>query len=302
MAFHVPDKHLSLFDEVCERFRVLLKKRVITGIDEEVLDRWLDNFKTDAERYFAACVLGRLTFRSKSMIDSSIDQMLHSVLPTDLRRHGLFPHPDIETFLHYLQQYDATPSIRFVGIDGSRETDTGKSGPVMIRHYKRHAQINDSLTCRPDALSDLPEHVRCLIFIDDMLGTGKQFERFAKDNGLAEKQRIHMVYSPLIAFKSGLNHLQKKCPWLTVLPIEILDERHRFFCESAVHSGLWAVDDTNTVLDARTFFDTLAKKRDIPASTKHGLDLLLAFEDATPNNSLSVLWASSGKWTKLLTR
>ena len=302
MTFSVPEKHYSLYHEVQQRFRVLLKKRVVTGIDEETLDCWLANFTTEEERYFAACVLGRLTFRSKSMIESSIDQLLHCVLPTYLRQKGLFPHADIDSFLSSIQRDDPTHSIRFVGVDGSKENDTGKSGVVMIRHYKRRAGIHKGITSRPDALDRLPPHVNCLVFIDDMLGTGRQFDTFAKTHALAEKSTIHMVYCPLVAFHDGLSALSKSCPWLTVLPLEVLTERHQFFCESTQTPGIWAVDETNTVADARGFYDRLTTKRGIPKSTRHGLDLLLGFEDATPNNSLSVLWASSESWATLLTR
>lgn len=45
MAFHVPDANYGLL--VLERFRVLLKKSAITGIDETRLDRWISNFRTD---------------------------------------------------------------------------------------------------------------------------------------------------------------------------------------------------------------------------------------------------------------
>ncbi|SEQ55250.1 hypothetical protein SAMN03159444_01924 [Pseudomonas sp. NFACC02] len=302
MSFHVPEKHESLFSEVQQRFRMLLKRRIVTGIDEETLDCWLANFRTDEERYFAACVLGRLTFRSKSMIDSSIDQLLNCVLPTYLRQKGLFPYDDIESFLESIQKDDPAHFIRFVGVDGSRQHDTGKSGVVVIRHYKRRARIPKSITTRPDALGDLPAHVKCVVFLDDMLGTGKQFDTFAKTHVLAEKSEVHLVYCPLVAFEKGLGKLGESCPWLTVLPIEILTERHQFFCESSQKVGLWAVDEINTVADARGFYDRLAGKRGIPKTTRHGLDLLLGFEDSTPNNSLSVLWASSENWQNLLTR
>lgn len=302
MTFRVPEKNYTLYDVVQERFRVLLKKGVITGIDENTLDCWLDNFRTDEERYFAACVLGRLIFRSKSMIESSIDHTLQCVLPAYLRRQDLYPHNDIESFLKSMQQNNPASPICFIGVDGSGPHDTGKSGVVMIRHYKRHARIDKSITCRPDNISRLPEHIRCLIFIDDMLGTGKQFEGFAKEHGLAEKQGIHMVYCPQIAFQKGVDHLREKCPWLTVLPTEILNERHQFFSASTNKAGIWAVDEVNTVDDAKSFFRELATRHAIPTSTRYSLDLLLGFEDATPNNTLSALWASSDSWAKLLTR
>ncbi|HCF9476681.1 hypothetical protein [Pseudomonas aeruginosa] len=302
MAFHVPDESYDLLADVLGRFRVLLKKQVITGLDEAQLDRWLGNFKTEEEQYFAACVLGRLIYRSNAMIDSAIDHLLHCTLPTYLRQHHLFPHDDIESFLTALSAQNRGYHIRFVGVDGSKDSDTGKSGALIIRRYKQHAGINKLSTCRPDKLNELPGHVSCLVFVDDMLGTGKQFEDFAKELGLAEKKGLRIFYCPLIAHAKGLERLRDTCPWLTVLPIEIFDERHQFFCESADSPGLWKVDESNTVEDARTFYDALALKHGLPATKKFGLDLLLGFEHSTPNNSLSLLWADSDTWTPLLTR
>lgn len=302
MAFHVPDSNYGLLEDVLERFRVLLKKSAITGIDETRLDRWISNFRTDEEHYLAACMLNRLIFRSQAMIDSSIDHLLHCLLPTHLRKIGHFPHPDIESFLEVLQLNDSDYPIRIVGVDGSRAFDTGKSGAVIIRQYKRRAGISKFLTCRPDALGELSKKVRCLVFVDDMLGTGTQFDRFAKEHALHEKEGVHIVYCPLIAHVEGLKTLKDNCPWLTVLPVEIFDGQHNFFCELKDHPGIWGVDGVNTVDDVKGFYNQIAAKHEIPKLGKFGLGLVLGFEHSTPNNSLSMLWASSGKWAALLTR
>ncbi|HDS1795054.1 MULTISPECIES: hypothetical protein [Pseudomonas] len=301
MPFHVPDRHYSLYNDVARRFRSMLQRGVITGTEESTLDRWLDNFQSEEELYFAARILERLIFRSQGMIESSIDQLLHCVLPAYLRQWQLYSHPSIEVFLEALGESNGSYPLRFVGVDGNKASDTGKSGVVIIRHYKRHARINKSITCRPDRLNTLPEDVRCLVFVDDMLGTGKQFKDFVRDNKLAEMKGIHMVYCPFVAFHKGVEEL-KKFPWLTVLPIEVLDARHQFFSESANTPGLWAVDGINTAADTREFYDQLAKDKGIPGTTRHGLDLVLGFEHSTPNNSLSLLWAESENWTPLFRR
>ncbi len=302
MAFHVPEKNTELYREVRQRFKILLKKRIITGIDEDALDLWLANFRGDTEQYFAASVLSRLTFRSRSMIESSIDHALHCLLPPALRKQGLFPHADIESFLTALQKPDSKSPIRFVAVDGHRERDAGKSGPVVIRRY-RHANINTDHMCRLEHIQGLQPHVNCIVFVDDMLGTGKQFEKFAKTHKLESQQsRWHMIYCPLVAFHSGVDHLQQVCPWLQVLPIETLNDSHKFFCGHKDDPGLWAVDAENTVDDARAFYENLTSGRGIPSFTQHGLELLLGFEDSAPNNTLSVLWANSDDWTSLLKR
>lgn len=301
MPFHVPDRHYSLYSEVERRFKGMLQRGVITGTEESTLDCWLDNFQSDEELYFAARVLERLIFRSQSMIESSIDQMLHCMLPTFLRKQGLYSHLSIEAFLEALAEQNSSYPLRFVGVDGQKAFDTGKSGAVIIRHYKRHARINKILTCRPDKLHPLSEQVKCLVFVDDMLGTGKQFKDFVRDNKLEELKGVHMVYCPFVAFRKGVEALDKY-PWLTVLPIEVLEARHQFFSESVETPGLWAIDETNTAADARAFYDQLATSKGIPPTTRHGLDLVLGFEHSTPNSSLSLLWAGSDNWTPLFKR
>ena len=67
-------------------------------------------------------------------------------------------------------------------------------------------------------------------------------------------------------------------------------------------SGIWQVDESNTVDDAKAFYNNLAIRNNIPKSTKYSLELALGFEFSTPNNALSMLWASSGQWTALLKR
>lgn len=303
MAFHVPNANDGLLEAVLGRFRVLLKKGAITGIDETKLDRWISNFRTNEERYLAACMLNRLIYRSQAMIDSSIDYLLHCLLPTYLRGIGQFPYADIESFLEALQQDNRNYPLRIVGVDGRRAFDTGKSGAVIIRQYKRRAGISKFLTCRPDALdNELSKNVKCVVFVDDMLGTGIQFDTFAKEHALDQKEGIHIAYCPLVAHANGLGKLKLSCPWLTVLPVEVFDGQHDFFCELEGHPGIWCVDGVNTVFDVKEFYNQITTRHQIPKLKEFNLGLVLGFEHSTPNNSLSMLWASSDKWAALLTR
>lgn len=51
----------------------------------------------------------------------------------------------------------------------------------------------------------------------------------------------------------------------------------------------WAWDEVNLVTDVRVHVSTLATNAGIPPATRYSLDLLIAFEHATPNNTLSLL-------------
>jgi hypothetical protein len=183
------------------------------------------------------------------------------------------------------------------------ETTRGQSGGVMIRQFKRHLNVAKALLCRPERLEELPTTVKVLVFIDDLVGTGRQFKTFSKHYKLEEHANSRsLVYCPLLAFDQGLEKLHEALPWLHILPVETLDESHQFFrgCDTA--PLLWGVDKVNTVQDVRDHVSELCQRNGIPPRTRHCLDLLVAFEHAVPNNSVPMLSIKSARWQPLFDR
>jgi len=302
LGFHVPPAHEGLYDQVVSRFRMLLRRRVVTGIHDMQLNLWLNNFSSAEEQYLAARVLENLSYRSQAMVTSAIHHVFECVLPCELRRRGIGDFADVGAFVGSLKSGDVGHPLRFVAVDGSHEQTPGKSGSVIIRQFQRDG-VSKALTCKPDNLGKLPATVKCLVFVDDMLGTGKQFTTFAQHYKLDAYAKSHaVVYCPLIAHQKGLDALAAKFPWLTLLPVEIFGEAHQFYRAAAAAPARWAVDGVNLVDDVQAFVKELSLKRKIPATTKHALNLLLGFEHATPNNSLPLLYAESAHWNFLLKR
>ena len=304
MSFFVPEQHAGLFDEVTHRFRLLIRKQVISTIDEIDLDNWLSNFVTDEDQYLAARLLDGLMFRSRAMIHSSIDQLLQCILPGQLRNWGAYGHSSIEDFLSSLAAGDSSYPVRFVAIEHTyANEEPGKSGSVLIRHFRQHAQIAKSLTCRPEAIASLPETAKVLVFVDDLVGSGKQFGKFAKYHKLAEQTGVRkLIYCPLIAYQGGLETIARDHAWLTLSPVEVVNSKHCFYCPQTGNSILWAADEENLVEDVRSHVNDLATANGIPAATKFSLDLLVGFEHSTPNNTIPLLWARSDKWHPLFNR
>lgn len=304
MSFFVPVKHLGLFDDVTQRFRGLIRKQVISSIDEMRLDAWLGNFVSDEDRYLAAHILNGLIFRSKAMIESSFDQLLQCVLPSQLHKWDCYGHKYIEDFLASLRADDDGHPVRFVAVDLTCATDEpGKSGVHLIRQFRQHIRVSKKLLCRPENVSKLPDTVKVLVFIDDIVGTGKQFAKFSQFHNLeAQAAKRKLFFSPLIAYQDGLDKLAAQHPWLTIKPIEIFNSEHCFCCPCSSDQTLWALDEENRVADVQTHIKKIARAGAIPGTTKYGLDLLIGFEHATPNNTLPMLWADSDKWRPLFNR
>jgi hypothetical protein len=302
LVFHVPPASEELYEQVVSRFRMLLRRGVITGITGVRLNLWLKNFVSSEEQYLAARVLENLTYRSQAMVTSAIQHVNECVLPCELRRRGIGNFANVDELVESLRSGDVSHPVRFVAVDGGYEQVPGKSGSVIIRQFQRDG-VSKVLTCKPENLRALPATVKCLVFVDDMLGTGKQFSGFAEHYKLDICAQTHaVIYCPLIAHQKGLDALAAKFPWLTLLPVEVFGDAHQFYRGAAKSPTLWAVDGANLVEDVQTFVKALCTKRKIPATTRHSLNLLLGFEHATPNNSLPLLYAESPKWNFLLKR
>jgi len=302
MAFHVPEKHLSLFEDVEQRFRLLLAKNIITGISEIQFDKWLSNLISDEDRYLAARLLENLTFRSEQMVGSAIGHILQCILPDELRRMGI-QISSVDDFIESLTSGDRNLPVRFVEMDDPKSRRPGKSGAVLMRELHRLGGVANSLTCLSHAIDQQPSTIKCLVFIDDMLGTGTQMESFANVHKLAQVSTKHrLIYCPLAAFEDGLNHLARQCPWLQVCPVEIFGQEHRFFRCKIDEPEIWAIDNANTVVDVRAHMMALCQRGGIGGPTSFNLELLIGFHHATPNNTLPIMHASSPDWHNLLIR
>ena len=303
MALQVPPGQETFYDDVVHRFRQLLHKGIITGIDPIRLNNWLANFVTDEDKYVAAHLLNGLTYRSDAMVKSSFQHLAHCELPQILRSRGVMAFEDLEAFDRVLSEGGDNSPLRFVAVDGTFEKTPGKSGAVVIRAFKRHLQVSKALLCRPERLIDLPASVKALIFIDDLVGTGQQFETFATHYELAKyEKQCALVYCPLLAFNGGLARLAKALPWLEMHPVETLDESHQFFRACASDATIWGVDEANKVQDVRNHVADLCKRNAVPPRTRHCLDLVVAFEHAVPNNSVPMLSIKSKQWQPLFDR
>ncbi|KQV96641.1 hypothetical protein [Pelomonas sp. Root1237] len=302
MTFHVAEKHAGLFEQVERRFRLLLSRNVVTGITETQFDKWLSNLVTDEEQYLGARLLENLTFRSEPMVGSAIGHILECILPSELRRSGAAVR-SVDEFVASLRSPGMGRLVRFVEVDDPKGRTPGKSGALVMRELHRLGGVDKSLTCLPENIGTLPKAVKCLVFVDDMLGTGTQFKAFCDKYKLEQEAANRtLIYCPLAAFHTGLDHLATECPWMKVCPVEQFGEQHRFFRGDANKPEMWAVDQVNTVADVRQFVEDLCKSHGIRAAGDYALELLLGFHHATPNNTLPIMYAQTATWNNLLIR
>lgn len=84
-AFKLPRDGKIYIDQIVERCTSLIQCGIWGDMHPSHLRRWMKNFTTDEEKYFAACVLDSLIYRSKSQTIALIRQLFQRALP-DLTR------------------------------------------------------------------------------------------------------------------------------------------------------------------------------------------------------------------------
>ncbi len=290
-SFSVPKDGPVFIDAIVGRCNELIQHGIWGGLHITTFRSWLANFQTDEERYFAACVLDSLIYRSDDQTVALISQLFQRVLP-DLVR--LDPPPVHSVSLERLRQEPAIldPGVRLMPVVKDTDSPT-KSGYIVARLLRRHLRISEKWIIQPHTIA---EHIavgaRVFLFMDDFLGTGEQFEVFAARIELNNHlPRIYGAYLPLAAHARGIDTLRNKLPGLRVRAVELLDESNSLFDPA----GHCFDDGVNTPEAAKVFYYDLLMTKRIHIPSEHAcgygnLGLVYVFSHAVPDNSLPILW------------
>jgi hypothetical protein len=303
-GFFIPDLNARFSTMVEKRFDVLIKKRVLQGIEVLQLRNWLGNFQSDEARYLAAQLLDSLVYRSDKMLESSSNHVLQMMLPNVLSHAGEYKASDLHTFLERIVKGDTSLGIRFVVVDGTFTREPGKSGSTVLRTFGRATGVPDSLFMRPENLSGLGRDVRALVFLDDCLGTGTQFVKYSKHYKLKNQCAMRkLIYVPYVAHEDGIRALHNNFPELIVRPAETLGANSDFFAADPQNPSIWARDKKNSVADVKAFYKRILKDRGVnPNESEFCLNLSLAFSMSAPNNTLKIFHTTEGQWSRLVIR
>lgn len=265
-------------------------------------DRWLNQFFGPEEEFFAACLLDHLIFRTSSQFEAGLKSLFRSNL-----QGQIFPGScDDELMLRLAGR--AEMNLRVVPVICETDPPT-KSGPLVLRRLQRIMHIRNKWTCWPWQAAQKIRNgeIKEIIFVDDFLGSGRQFETFFKQWGFDKlPDGVTYYYASVVAHEVGLNYLHDNLPAVKVVSAEKLNESHDFFSES-----VWARLGQGEVSaeDAKEWYLEFAKEKGLApkpmgALGTGDLSLVFGFSHATPNNALPILWYDNDTtgWQALLER
>jgi hypothetical protein len=304
-AFRVPRQAGALYIErIQRRCHRLIDSSIWAGLSRVQFDAWWTNFVSDEQRYFAACILDALIYRSDPQTVALMQQLFQRALPDAFRQRPPVPGVPRDLLAALSGSGNEPPPIRLVPVIRSGDSPT-KSSHHIARQYRRKLLIDKQWIIPPEKIAEAREAGATLfIFIDDFLGTGRQFRRFAEQHEIARSlDQAVGVYAPLVAHVRGVRHLARRLPHIPVVAGELLTDSHSLFHERAP----WFNDGVNTSVGARSFYFQLLRERGLnPAADfrlGYGrLSLAYCFEHGVPNNCLPILWHATANWRPFLER
>lgn len=318
------DKILNISDVEAEQFQKEVLSRYQTLIDLNIyplsmtdLRAWSNNFTEPAHRYLATHILDRLIYRSYKMARASYSSFLISVVK-DIY-YDFFSETSIDNIACWQQRLFVGGIDKLVVVPIRLEEDSGASGDTVCRMVGTHSSYTKLLTKngfqnRQTTLTSKIPSDYVILLVDDLLGSGDQIEKFSKQVNLKEWcNRNKVIYAPLISLEDGLETARGNLPFLSILPLEILERDQCFFTFS--EGGKFICDDSFSESDA---IQTYEKMLDINGMLKlrggrtsdncfgrNKSALTLSFEWGCPNQALSILWWTSPTrqdWDYLFTR
>lgn len=304
-SFKLPRDGSSYTEAIFERSRQLIKTGIWKEVDPLNLRAWLSNFETPEEQYFAACILDSLMYRSQPQTAALITELFDRVIP-GLNSANNARNPLKTDWLNYLKQPPQRSSSPLIIVPVIRDGDPPtKSGPLLCRLLSKQLRIKDYHFVWPWQIDKFctQKKSEAILFIDDFLGTGHQFEEFISGFNINHILKSkYCIYAPLVAHEKGLSYLKKAFPSLLLSCSELLTARTDIFSSQCSTFD----DGENTIESAHAFYKKLVLKSKFPhTSARRGygkLGIVYSFSHATPDNSIPLIWWKSGSWNPLFLR
>ncbi|WP_312200678.1 phosphoribosyltransferase-like protein [Kosakonia cowanii] len=279
------------------------KKLIMIGYWDDVkvsaLQRWLDNFKDEKEKYLAASVLSELIYRNRETVTSMGYNIFSIILPQILEELDIYHVEDIDQWMHDINSPKHARNLPFrTSVINNVDSKVTKSGD-LIHTFLQRDFFDKNLGVRVENIKTLPQKLNAIVFFDDMLGSGTQIDTFMKETKLDELGK-KIIFIPFAAIRESAIKTQAKYKNLIIRPVEYLDDNHGFFRETNLRINR---ENFYTHNDFLKIYMYMCAKNSINNPLGFGgLGLSYVLTNSTPNNNLSFLWFESERWNRLFKR
>lgn len=292
----LPEDWKNFYDSTCQISKRLIKVGFWDKVSEVKLINWLANFKTDEEKFLSALLLHNITYRSSLAMTSTFRIAIDIIIPAFLENKLKYDIGNIEVFLNTLGSTKSRAfPFRFITIEGI-DGKTAKSGPALLRELRRSIGIHKDLFIGPTQIAEQKEHVKAIIIVDDIIGSGENFRTFY-DKCLSNNKKHVYLFVPLAANTQSVEALRIDFPEIIFEPVELIDEENSFFNNETLPFNL-------DIEEMKAFYVKLMREK---ATMKNPYGFKKQsfshfFSLSSPNASLPVYYHNSDNWEDLFQR
>lgn len=308
MAFKAPHNYLEFYNEMVRKSEKLIFIGYWDKIEIRKLHKWLENFKTNEEKYLSALILYKLVYRNDKSIDSMISKLFHITIPNLLEENKIYPFNMTMNEWRIKLKDKGFRHVMNFSFSTITSDELGDSGNDYIRRL-RDKFIAKELVCKVTA-NKIREHHKALIFIDDILASGKQINDFltAYKNDLIKYDYI--IFTPLIAHVKGIKSIYQTFKsldysnTLIIKPLEIITCDNHMLDFKIQDDGYF--DAENSIEDLETFYISLVHTKELKQYKEDSfgfgnLGLNLIFSTGIPDNTIPLIRCTNddNSWSPL---
>jgi hypothetical protein len=188
----------------------------------------------------------------------------------------------------------------------TKQGEHGESGSHIIRLLSGKL-FNEKIIFPIDQKKLDTIQGKIILIVDDFLGSGLQFSRFATSSALINAaKKNNIIYAPSMAYYKGLDATKKKSYGIELMPLETVFSNEQFF--TFKRGATFCGDEVNTEENAIKVYEEMRAldSKFIKSKSWYGRDsasLCVGFQWGCPNQSLGVTWLDgSNDWQKLQRR
>lgn len=292
MSFTLPPQSFTFYTEVRRRCYALIELNYWDRIDKYTLDQWLNNFTTELEKYFAIQILFHLKYRNEKAMTSMFKQIIQVYLPQKLDELNIYSISSIKAWELNLRADQTAYKLPFRFSTINKEGRIGESGDALFRMMAQKNIINKGIG---RFIENIKPSIKTVILIDDMAGSGKQFNKFYNLHINTFKKFDYIIYCPLVAHEDAIELISNIATNISVVPGEIINREHSFYNIK---------DHINTETDFIEYYEKLINDQSLNIKFPYGFNkqaILYAMNISTPNNNHPMIYHNI-KWTPLLIR
>jgi len=270
---------------------------------------WLDNFEA-SELPFAVHLLNQFQYFSKRVTNALLEGAL-----MEMSRHLVPVAASADTAGARWEDFLGSVIVTYPTGEKPRATDSGHTFARMARQI---LEFPESRILGPAAALEylLTNGPRPVLFVDDFLGTGRQFvttwhreyefqgEQWSFETA-QEAKPFSAYYLPLVAATQGMSALQQYCPKVQCLPAHALPDEY-----SALHpeSFIWPSDAREA---GQQMIQQASVRAGVPETNGQSdkdwqgfgkLGLCIAFEHGVPDATLPLFYWEENGWSPLVRR